>query len=219
MNYIIGDIHANITELKKLFEIIDPKKGDSFIFLGDYIDKNPYLDETLDFLFDLDRYYNCIFIKGNHEFVWERYLVYGELGRKDFIEKHGQHTLKKIGKDLKKLKEKLALFLKFVEKNVDYHIVGKYVAVHAGLLPEQLTHNPVKFIELNYFLRVDNMDTDKLYLDKYRVVAGHTFLGVEPLIKNSYINIDLGAGYGKYIAALRVEDDIIIRSDGEVFKA
>ncbi len=218
MNYIIGDIHSNITELKKLFKIINPKKGDIFIFLGDYIDKNPALDETLAFLLELNRSYNCVFIKGNHEFIWQRYLVHGELFRRDFIERHGQHTLQRMGKNHEELKEGLVEFLKFVEKNIDYYIVGKYIALHAGLLPEQLSQDPLQFVELNYFLR-DKMDVDRLYFDKYRVVAGHTFLGVEPLIKKGYINIDLGAGYGKYLAALRVEDGNIIRSDGRIFNA
>ena len=37
--YIIGDLHANIEQLKMLLDIIRVKKDDTLIFLGDYIDK------------------------------------------------------------------------------------------------------------------------------------------------------------------------------------
>ncbi|MCD4705149.1 metallophosphoesterase, partial [bacterium] len=89
MNYIIGDIHSNINELKNLLRIIKPRKEDKLIFIGDYVDKNIYFEETIKFLISLIKKYRCILIKGNHDFVWDRYLNFKELFRQDFLLNYG----------------------------------------------------------------------------------------------------------------------------------
>ena len=40
MNFVIGDIHGEVTKLKSLIKLIDKNEANpSFIFIGDYIDK------------------------------------------------------------------------------------------------------------------------------------------------------------------------------------
>jgi len=99
----------------------------------------------------------------------------------------------------------------------DWHIVEGYLALHAGLLREQYEQSPLVFREANYFVRHQDIPPNKKYLDRYVLVAGHTHLGDEPTIAKGYINIDLGAGYGKHIGAFSVEEHVIIRSDGARF--
>lgn len=227
MHYVIGDIHANIEQLQALLQEIAPKKEDTLIFLGDYVDCLPHTEETIDLLFALAKKYECIFLKGNHEFVWERYLNHGEIERQDFFFAcGGMETLEKYGKDAQQaltendtatLKKILHRYLDLIALTKDFYIVGDYLALHAGLLPEQYEENNLRFTEANYFIRPPKIPVAKKYLGRYTLVAGHHYLGEEPTFAPGYINIDLGSRRDKYIGAFCVESGAVIRSDGKRF--
>jgi len=227
MRYIIGDIHANIQEMESLLRCIELKDGDSIIFLGDYVDCSPHAKEALDLLSALDSEYDCIFIKGNHEFIWERYLQEGELMRQEFLLTYGgKDTARSFGEHIELaleqnnipvLKEALRPYLDIIEKTKDWHIVDDYLALHAGLLPGQYDAEPLVFEEANFFVRPQDIPMDKKYLNKYTLVAGHNYLSDEPIVEEGYINIDLGSRNNKYIGAFAVEDKRVIRSDGKSF--
>lgn len=228
MHYLIGDLHSNIAELEKLLAILRPGSADTLVFLGDLIDKNPQTQQTFDSLAVLAKTCQCVFLKGDHEYVWDQYLNQGVLSRQNFLLKYDcvkalQEFTPKAKELIKnnrvaEIKKYLSAYLELITKMKDYYIVGGFLAVHAGLLPEQLEEKNLKFQEINYFIRPEKMDMDKKYLDKYIVVAAHTNLGEEPTVKPGYINIDLGAGYGKYLGAFVVEEKKVIRSDGKSFR-
>jgi hypothetical protein len=96
-------------------------------------------------------------------------------------------------------------------------IVGEYLLLHAGIIPEQIMQDPLVFLEKNYFLRARDMDTSRKYLDRYQVVSGHSHMGTEPFVDPGYINIDLGSAYGGYLGALHLEEKKVYRSDGKTF--
>lgn len=227
MNYIIGDIHGNIVELRRLLSLLRPRKSDALIFLGDYLDKLPSTRETLELLEQLSRKHRCIFLKGNHDYIWEQYLVYGDISRQAFLLQYGgRETLRQFGSEAQRaleendtvsLKKTLHSYIGLIEKMEDYSIVEEYLALHAGLLPKQYVQDPLMFEEQNFFIRSDAIRMKKKYLGKYRLVAGHNYLGDEPTIEQGYINIDLGAGYGKYLCVFLVENRLCIRSDGREF--
>lgn len=228
MKYIIGDIHANVTELKKILELIRPTKEDKLIFLGDYIDKHPYTNQTLALLERLDHHCDCVFIKGNHDYVWQRYLDFKDLSRQGFLLHFGgvaalsqlsPHPVKLIKENrIDQIKKLLKSYIYLFARMVDYAIVDQYLALHAGLLPSQLRQSKLTFTELNYFIRPDQINLTEKYLGRYRAVAAHTHLSTRPVTKPGYINIDLGAGEQGYIGALCVEKQEVLRSDGKVYK-
>lgn len=228
MKYIIGDIHANINELKKLLKLINPTKADQLIFLGDYIDKHIHAQATIALLEQLDSRHDCVFIKGNHDYVWERYLYYRELPRQDFLINFGGiATLSQLCKNpvellsynkIDQIKILLKSYTKLIPRLVDYIIIDQFIVLHAGITAYQLMQKPLKFTELNYFLRPSQMNLTKKYLNKYRLVAGHTYLDTKPLIKPGYINLDLGAGNQGFLGALCVEDHRVVRSDGTIYR-
>jgi len=227
MQYIIGDIHANIKELDTLLQHLHLRKGDTLIFLGDYIDKCPYTQETLSCLSDLDQKYACVFLKGNHEFVWEEYIRTKAGERRQFLlQKGGKEALQNYTEDVQQaldenniplLQKTLQPYVQLIAKTKDWHIVDGYLALHAGLLEEQYTQKKLVFQERNFFLRPQEIPQKKKYLNQCVLVAGHTYMGDSPTIEKGYINIDLGAGYGKHIGALSVTEHKIIRSDGTAF--
>ncbi|OGZ44126.1 MAG: hypothetical protein A2756_05520 [Candidatus Ryanbacteria bacterium RIFCSPHIGHO2_01_FULL_48_27] len=227
MQYILGDLHANIRELERLLRQLSPASDDTFIFLGDYIDKLPHTAETLALLHALRREHTCVFVKGNHEFVWERYVLSQEKERGDFLREFGgREALQGFGRDVQNallqndfsvLQHALVSYFDLMTMMVDWHRTGEYLALHAGLLPEQYDQPSPRFLEKNFFVRPQDIPRERKYLNRYTLVAGHTHLGTEPTVEEGYINIDLGAGYGKFLGALCVEEQIVVRSDGEKF--
>ncbi|MFA6446632.1 MAG: metallophosphoesterase [Patescibacteria group bacterium] len=228
MNYIIGDIHGNFTELEKLLTIIKPQANDRLIFLGDYLDKNSGTKRTLDLLHQLADTHDCVFLKGNHEYVWEKYLLGHELQRRDFLLKFGGlEMLKEFSPEAERLLledkiDAISVFLKeylnLLPHMKNYATVGSYLALHAGITDEQMDSTPLVFDEPNYFLRPDHIPTELKYLGQYTLVAGHTHLSPEPVKLPGYINVDLGAGFGKYLGAFCPETSQVIRSDGKIFE-
>ena len=63
----IGDIHGEINNLENLLAELSIKRGDTVVFLGDYIDRGKNSKEVVETLIKLSKKSNCIFLKGNHE--------------------------------------------------------------------------------------------------------------------------------------------------------
>lgn len=225
--YIIGDLHANVGELKKLMSLLEIKAGDKIIFLGDLIDKNIETKKTIDLLNEISSKHDCVFIKGDHEFVWERYLMHNDIARQDFILNYGGvAALQKFTDDPKDLvinnkiveiKSFLQPYLDLIQISQDFYLLDEYLIMHAGLLESQLDQEKISIDEENYFLREDKMNFDKKYLGKYKIIAGHTYFSKEPFIKPGYINIDLGAGSDGFLGAFDTKNKKVIRSDSKIF--
>ncbi len=63
----IGDIHGYATSLAALIDAIDPQPADTFIPLGDYIDRGPDSRGVIEQLLALDRRCRLLPILGNHD--------------------------------------------------------------------------------------------------------------------------------------------------------
>ena len=64
----IGDLHGYVGGLKSLLELIEPRKEDQLVFLGDYIDRGPDSFGVIETLLTLKQQYpNTVFLRGNHE--------------------------------------------------------------------------------------------------------------------------------------------------------
>ena len=72
--YVIGDIHGCYDELMRMLKVIDFKKSDRLILIGDYIDRGRQNYEMLRFI----SYHpeNILLLRGNHE---EEFIAYVEL--------------------------------------------------------------------------------------------------------------------------------------------
>ena len=64
---MIGDIHSGLKALEQLLERAHVSTEDKLIFLGDYVDGWSDAVATVDFLIDLRKTHNCIFLRGNHD--------------------------------------------------------------------------------------------------------------------------------------------------------
>nr|WP_085963475.1 metallophosphoesterase family protein [Bradyrhizobium sp. STM 3809] len=79
--YAIGDIHGRLDLLEGLLAQIErdlaarPASRPILIFLGDYIDRGPASQQTIDRLVQQSRSHECVFLKGNHEALALRSLT------------------------------------------------------------------------------------------------------------------------------------------------
>ena len=87
---IIGDVHGCPVELQALIRRVEPQSDDTFVFVGDLVDKGPDSPAAVRWIRHFAERYRVILIEGNHEEKhrrWRRYhregsaiilnLVYG----------------------------------------------------------------------------------------------------------------------------------------------
>lgn len=81
---VIGDIHGGLRALHQIMERAKVTKDDTLIFLGDYVDGWSESPQVINYLIDLGKNQNCIFLRGNHD---ELLLDWLEGNTKNFDEK------------------------------------------------------------------------------------------------------------------------------------
>jgi len=210
MYYIIGDIHGNFRALIGLFRKIMKDfdtANDTMIFLGDYIDRGDFSFETIDFLIKISKDINTVFLKGNHEDMFQSYINAGYLGD-IFLYNGGKNTIASYKRNAGSvaLPESHKFFF---DKLALLYECDDFIAVHAGLDPLYAVSEQKK--ETLLWIR------DGFYASSKRwpktVVFGHTPVSVisgETGIyfddKRNIIGIDNGAANGYPLACLRMPD-------------
>jgi len=137
--YAIGDIHSQYFKLKALVSRLNIKPEDKLIVLGDYIDRGDMAFEVIEYLIDLERLYNCVFLMGNHEEMFMDYL--SGIHENIFIQNGGQKTIgsyERHGYDInrytdyrkRKIPEK---HMEFFSNLKMYHEEKDFIFVHAGI--------------------------------------------------------------------------------------
>lgn len=153
--YAIGDIHGRADQLERLLDRLeaDAKPAEEepcFVFLGDYVDRGPEVQRTLDILCRLpERFQRLIFLKGNHEEALLTFLDLG-VGLEPWLAHGGEATLMSYGVarprggfaagDAEELREELReklpqehlTFLRNLEMS---YRCGELFFVHAGVRP------------------------------------------------------------------------------------
>ncbi|MGV3697819.1 metallophosphoesterase [Flavobacterium sp.] len=129
---VIGDIHGGLRALKQVLEKAGITKEDTLVFLGDYVDGWSESPQVLDFLMELDKTNECIFIKGNHDEL----LLDWFIGNKAEIEEElwylhgGEATVSAYATVSEETKQLHIAFLKSLQ---DYHLDEENrLFVHAG---------------------------------------------------------------------------------------
>lgn len=78
--FAIGDIHGCLSLLNTLLATLKPMPDDTFIFLGDMIDRGPDSKGVIDRIIALEKHCNVIAICGNHE-----EMMLGSLSQPEYI--------------------------------------------------------------------------------------------------------------------------------------
>ena len=129
---VIGDIHGGLRALHQIFERAKVSKEDTLIFLGDYVDGWSESPQVIDFLLEINKTNNCIFIRGNHD---ELLLDWLTGNTKDIDESmwyhHGGEATVLAYADVTDTKKKI--HIDFLNALQDYHLDKENrLFIHAG---------------------------------------------------------------------------------------
>jgi serine/threonine protein phosphatase 1 len=138
---VIGDIHGALKALKQTMQRASVSKNDRLIFLGDYVDGWGESAEVIEYLIQVSKQQDCIFIKGNHD-VWCEEWLKTNVANKTWLLHGGVSTVesyKHLSND-KKLEH-----LHFFEQMKFYETDSKNrLFIHAGFTsmhgPQQEFH-------------------------------------------------------------------------------
>lgn len=214
---IMGDIHGCFQEMTELMEKVGfDKEADTFISLGDLMDRGEESYEVFDFFRHLKQEMKerCTIVRGNHEQMmmdsaedpsavarWNRNGA-GETVKS--FAKYGSHVYQYAGW--------------FRENTVLYYEEDDFRCVHAGLIKEELSENVLRDLIWDR-TRISNNDYQgKLTIIGHTEVPDAVWLCGDgktkivlperkkmPLPKTGLIGMDTGCVYGHRLSAMVVE--------------
>lgn len=194
----ISDIHGEYDKLCSVLDKISPMRDDTIVFCGDYIDRGMKSKEVVEKIMETGSVCNCVYLIGSHEYAMmhadtDSYYHYL------FWNYGGGSTVKSYGsfENIMKIHGDFFRSLKF------YHIIGKYLFVHAGL------KNGVPLKEQNEadMVYIRHAFFDYKHNFPYKIIFGHTEFNT-PQVWEDKICIDTGCGKYKNapLTALVIEN-------------
>lgn len=225
--FVIGDIHGALNALKQLVEQIQPTGQDSFIFLGDYVDGWSESAQTIQYLIEMSRQFDCIFIRGNHD-KWCQEWLEGKSSPPLWLNSGGMETIKSY-KNIDASARSEQLF--FLKSLMNYHIDERNrLFIHAGFAS---MHGPSKeHYETNYYwdrslwemaLSMDpSLEPEHPFYPKRlkqftEIYIGHTpttnYGITTPVNCKNLWNVDTGAGFSGPLTAIEIETKTVFQSD------
>lgn len=129
----IGDVHGCRVALKKLLKLVELRKEDTVVMLGDYVDRGPNSKGVISDLLKWKWEAKLVILKGNHELIMER----APLSRTHegyWLEVGGEETLNSYGGHLKMVPKK---HWKFIKEARPYYETEDFIFVHGGLSPNK----------------------------------------------------------------------------------
>lgn len=206
--YAVGDIHGRADCLRELHEIIVEHAADGLgfkniiLYLGDYIDRGPFVRETLDELINRSLPgFDAIHLMGNHERMLLDFLDDPSV-LKPWLDNGGMATLlsyrvkvsagtsiesaENLRNELKSAMPES--HINFVKNLKPYFRADDYFFVHAGIRPgvtlEEQDESDMLWIGEEF----SEFEGDH----GSRIVYGHS-VQAEPLVKPNRIGVDAGA--------------------------
>lgn len=223
----IGDIHGGLKGLVQLLNKLEIREEDHLIFMGDYVDGWSESAQVVQFLIDLSKKINCIFIKGNHDVWCEEWLKTGNVNQTWYIH-GGKETMESYDSILDEEKKE---HISFFENLKMYHLDEKNrLFLHAGFTSmhgvEKEVHAPTLYFDRTLWelaLAMDkNLDTKSFFYPNrlkhyHEVFIGHTpttnFNCDVPMHAANIWNVDTGAAFKGKIAGMDIDTKEFMQSD------
>jgi len=200
----IGDIHGYLGSLEALLSEVNPTPQDRVVFLGDYVNKGPSVSSTLDFLVELSRHPDWIFLRGNHDQMMLD--TYHDLDSLDAWEcLSGGNPLASYGRgstvDL--LTRVPRSHWKFLEERCrDFFETESHIFLHGGIRPS-LEPCQEEVERLHSMVLSDAMPHESGRL----VVCGHSSQATGEIADLGHtICIDTGIAKGQFLTCLDLAD-------------
>lgn len=198
--FAVGDLHGEVTLLRRLLDTLPIQPDDTLVFLGDYLDRGEDSAATIVELRMLAEAHRCVFLRGNHEDAWLSEWTGSSFSRLPVI-----GGARKAWKDFGgKPPVELGLWLE--QTRIDFEDRHAFY-VHAGVVPGQpFSRTPAlqKLWGAGGFLETD-YDWGK------PVVFGHWHMP-EPLVQPNKIGLDTHAFETGVLSAIRLPDRAIFQA-------
>lgn len=180
----ITDIHGELEKLNNVLDKIEKRDDDTFVFMGDYIDRGANSKGVVERIIELGDRYKCIYLIGSHEYA----LLHAKTDdyyQFLFDNYGGPATVRSYGsfENIFKIHGDFFRSLKF------YHLTDKYLFVHAGINPDYPLEEQDE-VDLVYIRGKFIYSKHKL---PQKIIFGHTEFD-KPYIDEGKICIDLGCG-------------------------
>lgn len=223
----IGDIHGGLKALQQVLEVAGVTHEDTLIFVGDYVDGWSESAQVIQYLIELAKTNDCIFIKGNHDVWCEDWLRTGQ-GDPVWLAHGGKETVESYSEFSEDEKKQ---HLYFFDDMSLYHIDDKNrLFIHAGFTSMHGVEKEYNFRNF-YFDRTlwemaVTMDKrirkdSELYPNRLKhyseIYIGHTptinFYKDKPMHAVNVWNIDTGAAFTGKLSAIDIDTKEIFQSD------
>jgi serine/threonine protein phosphatase 1 len=207
--FAIGDIHGCADELGTMLRTIAPGRGDTVVFVGDYIDRGPSASDVIELLLDAeDGDAELVFLKGNHEDMMLSFLgMPGHYGE-SFLFNGGAQTLEsyRIGEaDLNDVSSRIPrMHVDFLKRLATSYYRPPYFFVHAGIAPlRQLEEQSVEdmlWIRQEFIFHPHQTGAT--------VVFGHTPMRAVMIDLPYKLGIDTGLVYGGKLTCIEFTEGV-----------
>lgn len=217
--YAVGDIHGKLDCLQAVHALIDDDRRRRApsrtmeIYVGDYVDRGPESAAVIDQLIQRGTQCPCIFLRGNHEQMFEDVLS-GQMDLAAWREVGGLETIRSYGVDPRRLAADPQLAPALIHDSVPpahreflsalrpMATMAGYIFVHAGLRPG-VPLDKQNLLDL-LWIREEFTHSDKDF--GAIVVHGHTPVE-EPELLHNRVNLDTGAYATGRLSFCRIDAD------------
>jgi serine/threonine protein phosphatase 1 len=194
---VVGDIHGCDRALETLLAHIKLTADDTFVVLGDIVDRGLGSRQVIEQLLELKKHCRLVYIKGNHEETMLDALLGGQL-RELWLMHGGLEAIASYGTE----RDIPESHVRFMEDALDYWETETAIYVHANLEPD------VELARQNGdWLRWRKLTGDeKPHPSGRTIYCGHTPQpeGV-PLVLTGWVCLDTYAYGGQYLTCLDVD--------------
>ena len=204
----ISDIHAHSIALEALIESVGVQQTDTFVFLGDYIDRGPDSKGVIEQVIQLADRCHVVPLMGNHEEM----LLNARANNRSFetwMSNGGDAALRSYGTtdDLDCIPQKHIDFFQGLRR---FHESEEHFFIHANYAPnwrlEEHDSNTALWMSLN--------DIPGPHYSGKIAVLGHTPQPEGRILDLGHlICIDTGCGFGGFLTALDLTNGAIWQVD------
>lgn len=226
MIYLMSDLHGDFQNFYKMLMKINFSVSDRLYILGDILDKNKENLCLYSFIRDQG---NILLLKGNHEYLCERYLE-GSVSAKTWEACGGKYTIQEVNDLTEEAGKRLYHYLKQLPLYLSVKVKGtEYFLTHSGFHAEYCIKNEEGLVNIEASVKMAIKQDQESYLfsddihyipeslkfDK-KVIVGHhptillpDFATASVYYGKNYIDIDTGNDRreeGGRMACLRLDD-------------